>query len=114
MFRHMQLRRSSTGSGESKQLLLRECNYVLADILLFSYDGVIYTLGIFVADTSALKNRGFMYAFTSSPYIITTWIAGPVATAFLQGAGFHWGFGTFAILSPVVAAPLIGLLFWNL
>ena len=35
-----------------------------------------------------------MFAYASSPYIITTWIGGPLATAFLNGPGFHWGFGT--------------------
>lgn len=69
--------------------------------------------GIFVADTSALKNRAFMFAFTSSPYIATVWITGPLATAMLNGPGFRWGFGIFAIVTPVVCMPLWAIFWWN-
>ncbi len=72
-----------------------------------------YTLSIFIADTSALKNRALVFAFANSPYIITTWISGPLATAFLDGPGFRWGFGTFAIVTPVVTLPLLGLFAYN-
>ena len=47
-----------------------------------------YTLGIFVADTSSLKNRGSTFAYIASPYIVTTWLGGPLAAAFLNGPGF--------------------------
>ena len=50
-----------------------------------------YVMSIFVADASSLKNRGFMFAFTSSPYIITVWVGGPLATAFLNGPGLAMG-----------------------
>lgn len=72
-----------------------------------------YSLSIFIADTSSLKNRGFMFAFISSPYIATTWIGGPLATAFLNGPGFRWGFGTFAIIEPLVTLPLFALFIYN-
>jgi MFS family permease len=72
-----------------------------------------YTLSIFIADTSALKNRALMFAFSQSPFIITVWIGGPLATAFLNGPGFRLGFATFAIVTPVVAAPLLALFAWN-
>lgn len=69
-------------------------------------------MGIFIADTSALKNRAFAFAFINSPYIATVWIGGPLATAFLNSSGgFRWGFGTFAIVTPVVTLPLF-FLFW--
>lgn len=72
-----------------------------------------YSLSIFIADTSSLKNRSFMFAFVSSPYIATTWIGGPLATAFLKGPGFRWGYGAFAVITPVVSLPLIGLFVYN-
>jgi len=78
-----------------------------------SYNGLDYSMSIFVADTSSLKNRGFMFAFTSSPYIITTWIGGPLATRFYNGAGFRWGFGAFAIITPIVCTPLFVLFLYN-
>lgn len=80
---------------------------------LFRYNGMSYSLSIFIADTSALKNRGLMFAFISSPYIVTTWLSGPIASSFLYGAGFRWGFGTFAIVTPVMSVPLFGLFIWN-
>ena len=70
-------------------------------------------MSIFVADTSSLKNRGFMFAFTTSPYLITTWIGGPLATAFLGGPGFRWGFGTFAVITPIICTPLFVLFLYN-
>ena len=72
-----------------------------------------FTLSIFVADTSSLKNRALMFAFISSPYIITVWLGGPIATSFLNGAGFRWSFGTFAIVTPVMTTPLLALFAWN-
>ncbi|KAK4159904.1 putative siderophore iron transporter [Cladorrhinum sp. PSN259] len=75
--------------------------------------GVSYCITVFIADTSSLKNRGFMLAFATSPYIITTWIGGPMADAFMKGPGWRWGFGTWAILTPIVVSPLIMVFFIN-
>jgi len=87
--------------------------YAAAQVFYWvGYNGVSYCLGIFVADTSALKNRAFYFAFISSPYIATVWIGGPLATAFLNSAGgFRWGYGTFAIVTPVICLPLF-FIFW--
>jgi MFS family permease len=70
-------------------------------------------LTVFIADTTALKSRSLMLAFATTPYIITTWIAGPIAAKILTGPGFRWGFGIFAIAVPVVVGPLISLFFVN-
>lgn len=72
-----------------------------------------YSLSVFIADTSALKNRALMFAFLNSPYIITTWIGGPLATSFLGGIGWRWAFGVFAIITPIMSLPLIVLFSWN-
>ncbi|KAH8904771.1 siderophore iron transporter mirB [Coniochaeta sp. PMI_546] len=87
--------------------------YAAAQVFYWvGYNGVSYCCGIFIADTSALKNRAFAFAFINSPYIATVWIGGPLATAFLASAGgFRWGFGTFAIITPFVTLPLF-LVFW--
>jgi MFS family permease len=77
------------------------------------YNGITYSISIFIADTSALKNRALMFAFASSPYIITVWIGGPLATAFLNGPGFRWGFGAFAIITPIICSPLMALFYFN-
>lgn len=52
-----------------------------------------------------------MLAFATSPYIVTTWIGGPMSDAILAGPGWRWGFGIWAIVIPVTVAPLL-LLFW--
>ena len=70
-------------------------------------------LSVFIADTSQLKNRAFAFAFVSSPYIMTVWMGGPTADAFLKGPGFKWGFGTFTIITPVVCLPLFALFMFN-
>ena len=54
-----------------------------------------------------------MYAYVSSPYIITVWITGPLAQAYLSGPGWRWFYGSFAIITLVVSAPLLGLFWWN-
>lgn len=77
------------------------------------YNGVTYSISIFIADTSALKNRALMFAYASSPYIITVWIGGPLADAFYHGPGFRWGFGAFAIITPFICSPLLALFYVN-
>ncbi|KAJ5185519.1 Major facilitator superfamily domain general substrate transporter [Penicillium cf. griseofulvum] len=75
--------------------------------------GVSYCLTVFISDTSALKNRALMLSFATSPYIITTWIGGPISQSVLEGPGWRWGFGIFTIFVPIVVAPLCILFFWN-
>ena len=75
--------------------------------------GIQYSLSVFVADTSTLRNRGLMQAFASSPSLITGWLAGPISSAFLAGRGWRWCFGMFTILIPAVTLPLFGLFLSN-
>ncbi|KAJ6440593.1 tetratricopeptide-like helical [Purpureocillium lavendulum] len=75
--------------------------------------GVTYCLTIFIADTSSLLNRPLMLAFASSPYVITTWIGGPVSESILSGPGWRWGFGIWTIVTPAVVLPLSALFLWN-
>lgn len=99
--------------------------YAAAQIFYWvGHNGTDYVVGVFVADTSRLKNRGLMFAFLTSPFIITAWISGPLAAAFLglevvdgeqviTGLGWRWAYGTFAIVVPIVALPLFALFQWN-
>jgi MFS family permease len=50
-----------------------------------------------------------MFAYATSPYIITTWIGPYIAESTLNGPGFRWGFGIFCIVMPIVCTPLLGL-----
>ena len=76
-------------------------------------NGLQYSLSVFVADTSSLRNRGLMQALASSPNLITCWLAGPISSAYLKGPGWRWCFGTFTIIIPAITLPLFGLLVYN-
>lgn len=107
-------------------ILMAVCNnvklYAAAQIFYWmGHNGTEYVISVFIADTSRLKNRGLMFAFLSSPFIITSWISGPLAAAYLKvkvidgqqvttGIGWRWAYGTFAILVPIVSLPLFVLL----
>ncbi|CAN6674773.1 siderophore iron transporter 1 [Trichomonascus vanleenenianus] len=76
------------------------------------FGGITYCVDVITADASTLKNRGLAYAFTSSPYIITAFGASKAAEEF--AGNWRWAFGGFAIIFPVVAAPLFVILKYNL
>ncbi|KAM0455005.1 hypothetical protein ACHAPV_008147 [Trichoderma viride] len=95
-------------------IMMAACNnvetYAAAQVFYWvGYNGLDYSLSIFLADTTSLRNRGLIFAYSSSPYIITTWLSGPISQAFLDGPGFRWGFGSFAIITPVITSPLFFL-----
>ncbi|KAK5661593.1 hypothetical protein OQA88_9692 [Cercophora sp. LCS_1] len=99
-------------------VMMAACNnvetYAAAQVFYWvGFNGISYTISIFIADTTHLKNRGLMLAFASSPYIITVWIGGPLATAFLDGPGWRWAYGAFAIITPAICSPLLYLFFKN-
>jgi len=96
-------------------IMMAACNgvqmYAAAQVFYWvGYNGFNFCLSIFIADTSHLRNRGLMFAYIASPYIITTWLGGPISEAFLNGPGWRWGFGTFAIIVPIFQLPLWFLL----
>jgi MFS family permease len=75
------------------------------------FSGIIYTVAVLAADVTSLRNRGLAFAFTSSPYMITAFAGSKAAEAFLLNVkNWRWGFGCFAIIVPVVTAPLFMLL----
>ncbi|USW55073.1 Putative major facilitator superfamily, MFS transporter superfamily [Septoria linicola] len=70
-------------------------------------------ISVFLSDITSLKNRGFMFALETSPFIVTTWIGPPLGQAFLDSSlGYRWGYGAFAIIEPAVNIPLIALFMW--
>lgn len=78
------------------------------------FSGITFCVDVITADASTLKNRGLAYAFTSSPYIISAFAGSKAAGDFKHHVGWRWGFGCFAIIFPVVAAPLYFILKSNL
>lgn len=75
---------------------------------MMGFGGMEYCVDVLTADMTKLQNRAFAYAFTSSPYIITAFAGPTVGQEFyaLPGDGWRWGFGTWAIIFPITAAPL--------
>lgn len=73
-----------------------------------------YCVDVITADASQLKNRGLAYAFTSSPYMITAFAGAKASEDFYYKISWRWGFGCFAIIFPIVAAPLYVMLKVNL
>ncbi|KAH8884955.1 MFS general substrate transporter [Thozetella sp. PMI_491] len=101
-------------------LMMAACNNVetfCAAQVFYSagYTWVDFSVTIFIADTSKLKNRALMIAYAASPWLITTWVYGPACDRIIAdgGMGWRWGCGIFAILFPVVALPLWWLFYYN-
>ncbi|KAL2794698.1 major facilitator superfamily domain-containing protein [Aspergillus keveii] len=76
------------------------------------FAGMIFSVDVITADTSSLRDRGLAYAFTSSPYIITAF-AGSAASERFYAYNWRWAYGSFAIILPIVALPMFGLLQYN-
>ena len=79
------------------------------------YNSISFSLTVFIADTSQLKNRGLFLGYASSPWLITTWLYGFAVESINKhnGIGFRWGFGIFCIIIPLVCSPLVALFFIN-
>lgn len=100
-------------------VMMAACNdvktYCAAQVFYYvGYSTINFTMTIFIADTTSLRNRAFMIAFTASPWIATVWAYGPAAESILTNIGFRWGFGVWAIIVPIVCSPLFGLFYYNL
>ncbi|KAF3765443.1 putative MFS siderophore iron transporter [Cryphonectria parasitica EP155] len=78
------------------------------------FGGMTFCVDVVTADASKLKNRGLAYAFTSSPYIITAFAGSAASESFYYQISWRWGFGVFAIVFPIVAAPLFFILKANI
>ena len=75
-------------------------------IFYVGYSALYFILDVFVADTSGLKNRAFAFAFVSTPFICTAFTGPLLAEAIIDGPGWRWCFGIFAIIMPVLFLPL--------
>ncbi|KKY39023.1 putative mfs siderophore iron [Diaporthe ampelina] len=74
------------------------------------FGGMTFCVDVLTADISQLRNRGLAYAFTSSPYMITAFAGSKASEGFYYNISWRWGFGCFAIIFPIVAVPLFGIL----
>lgn len=101
-------------------IMFAACNNVetFCAAYVFYYTGyswLDFSITIFIADTSKLKNRAFMIAYAASPWLITTWVYGLACEQIIGegGIGWRWGYGIMAIVVPIVCAPLWCLFFFN-
>ncbi|KAH0035365.1 MFS general substrate transporter, partial [Aureobasidium melanogenum] len=100
-------------------VMMAGCNnvttYCAAQVFYqLGYSAIDFTITIFVADTSSLRNRAWWIAYTASPWLINTWCYGPATKSVLDTIGFRWGFGIWAIIYPIVCAPLFWLMWQNM
>jgi len=91
--------------------------YCAAQVFFYlGSNSINFSITVFIADTSKLKNRGFFLGYAASPWLITTWVYGFAVDGILPdkgGIGFGWGFGLFAIIIPFVCFPLIYMFYSN-
>ncbi|KAK0190827.1 drug:h+ antiporter [Armillaria mellea] len=87
---------------------------VAGGIVLYAvgYTGLQLLTSIIMADITTLQWRGFAVGMTSLPFIVNAFIGSNVSTQVLEGAGWRWGYGMFAILVPASLSPLIITLVW--
>lgn len=74
------------------------------------FSGFAYILDIIIADTSSLKDRALVFAFAGSPFLVTTFLGPPAAQWFLRYSSWRASFALFAVLTPLVAAPVCVIL----
>lgn len=79
------------------------------------YNMIDFSITVFIADSTKLKNRGLFIAYAASPWLITTWIYGYAVNSVIaaNGIGFRWFFGIAAILAPFVCSPLLVIFYVN-
>ena len=85
-----------------------------------NFSGMFFTLEIIIADSSSLPSRVLMFAFATSPFIVNVWTGPAIAQSFFDRdppadttLGWRWGHGVWAIILPVVTAPVLYILFAN-
>ena len=98
--------------------------YVLAYILMASAKSinayaagiVFYSVGqsgtntmndIIISDITTARWRGFGIGVSFFPFLITPWVAAFIVESVVEGIGWRWGIGMFAILMPFGASFLI-------
>ncbi|RDB27339.1 Siderophore iron transporter 3 [Hypsizygus marmoreus] len=87
---------------------------VAGGIILYAvgYTGLQLLTQIIIADITTLKWRGLVSALMTTPFIVNAFVGANVSANVIQGAGWRWGYGMFAILVPAALLPLIITLLW--
>ncbi|EPE05457.1 siderochrome-iron transporter [Ophiostoma piceae UAMH 11346] len=75
-------------------------------IYYVGYTTTNFNLCIFIADSAGLRNRAFAYSFIGAPTICTAFTGPLVAEAFYKHSTWRWSYGSFAVISFFILAPL--------
>lgn len=73
--------------------------------------GAQFMNSVVVADMTRLKWRSFFTSLLSLPYLVTTWVSGYIVSDIID-SNWRWGYGMFAIITPVALTPAILLMSW--
>ncbi|RDW62587.1 hypothetical protein BP5796_10889 [Coleophoma crateriformis] len=115
--------------GRGETYIFTVCCYVLSYILcakassfnMYAAGSVFYAIGqsgtqildqIIISDVSNMRWRGFAYGFSYTPFLVTPWISAFIVQSVIDGIGWRWGIGMFAILMPFSASFIIGTLLY--
>ncbi|KAJ4247424.1 hypothetical protein NW762_013099 [Fusarium torreyae] len=80
--------------------------YIGAHILYWvGHIGVMYVIGVMLADMTSLTNRAFIYGINTTPRIVATFASPEIATGFYENLNFRWAFGAFAIIIAACSIP---------
>lgn len=76
--------------------------------------GTSILVAIMVSDISPMKWRGVAYNLVYIPFLLTPWVSAFIVGSVVDGIGWRWGIGMFAILMPFCASfIIITLLFFQ-
>ncbi|KAI5290073.1 hypothetical protein KEM54_002512 [Ascosphaera aggregata] len=75
--------------------------------------GMTYIVTVFISDMTTMKRRALILGINGTPSIANTFAGPAMANAYLRHGGWRWGYGTWAIIMPVVILPIAGMMFYN-
>ncbi|CAN6654168.1 siderophore iron transporter Arn1p [Trichomonascus vanleenenianus] len=88
--------------------------YFAAQIFyIMGQNGLEFMNALFAADTSTLVNRAFLTMVPNLSFLFVPYLAAPLTTFMLDRYNWRWGIGTWAIVLPCCAVPLLVALFRN-
>jgi MFS family permease len=78
---------------------------------VFGQVGIQFMEQVFAADTSDLKNRMFFVILPNICYLFVPWCSAPITNAIIKHSTWHWGYGMWRIIVPVVSIPVLTIMF---
>lgn len=81
--------------------------YVIGSVFIaIGQNGLNLLNSIVIADMTDLKWRALFTSLLSVPYLVTTWVSGYITQDIID-SNWRWGYGMFAIITPVALTPVI-------